>query len=131
MHKIPDARMETWQMPHYHVHVCEPGFTAERVKYSPLRELLYVRKSKVKFAVPGQKFIADDECVADVPRFTPRSIEVQEHSEICDLGGRSCRSVFLQCVQSIRVNGPERYNEENTERLKKRFGIHVKSIGMK
>ena len=111
--------------------VCEPGFTAEWVKYPPLRELLYVRKGKVKFTVLGQGFIADDECVVNIPRFAPHKLEVLEHSEIYDMGGQSYWSLFLQSVESLRVNNPDRYNEENIERLKKKFDIQIKSIGMK
>ena len=111
--------------------VCEPGFTAEWVKYPPLRELLYVRSGKVKFTVLGQEFIADDECVVDIPRFAPHCMEVLEHSEIYDLGGQSCWSLFLQNYASIRKFRPEQLTPENVEQLKKRFDIQIKSIGMK
>ena len=111
--------------------VCEPGFTAEWVKYPPLRELLYVRSGKGKFTVLGQEFIADDECVVDIPRFAPHKMEVLEHSEIYDLGGQSYWSLFFKCLEGYKVNNPERYTPENIERLKKRFDIQIASIGMK
>lgn len=111
--------------------VCEPGFTAEWVKYPPLRELLYVREGKVKFTVLGKEFIADDECVVDIPRFAPHSIEVLEHSEIYDLGGQTWWSMFLQCLESVKVNAPARYTEETIENFKKKFKVQIKSIGMK
>ena len=111
--------------------VAEPGFTAEWVKYPPLRELFYVRKGKVKFKVFNEEFIADDECVVDIPRFAPHSMEVLEHSEIYDMGGQSWWSMFFQCLQSIKVRNPDRYTEENVEALKKKFKIQIKSIGMK
>ncbi len=111
--------------------VAEPGFTAEWIKYPPLRELLYVRKGKVKFNVMGKEFIADDECVVDIPRFAPHSIEVLEHSEIYDMGGQSYWSLFFQNLESIRVKSPDRYNEENIENLKKKFDIQIKCIGLK
>ena len=103
--------------------VCEPGFTAEWVKYPPLRELFYLRKGKVKFTVLGREFIADDECVVDIPRFAPHSMEVLAHSELYDMGGQSWWSMFLQCLQSVQVNAPERYNAETIEDLKKKYAI--------
>ena len=111
--------------------VCEPGFTAEWVKYPPLRELLYVRSGKVKFTVLGQEFIADDECVVNVPRFAPHSIEVLEPSQIFDLGGQSYWSLFLQTYASIRKFHPEQLTPENVEMLKKKYQIQIAKIGMK
>ena len=111
--------------------VCEPGFTAEWVKYPPLRELFYVRSGKVKFTVLGQEFIADDECVVDIPRFAPHSMEVLAHSEIYDLGGQSYWSLFLMNYASIRKFKPEQLTPETVENLKKRFDVQIKSIGMK
>ena len=112
--------------------VCEPGFTAEWVKYPPLRELFYVRKGKVKFKALGEEFIADDECVVDIPRFAPHSMEVLEHSEIYDLGGQSYWSIFLQTYESLRRNSPEKLEDaEYLEKLKKRYDIQIAKIGMK
>ncbi len=111
--------------------VCEPGFTAEWVKYPPLRELLYVRKGKVKFTVLGQEFIADDECVVNIPRFAPHKIEVLEHAEIYDMGGQSYWSLFLDAVESVRKNNPDRNTPEYIEKLKKKFDIQIACIGMK
>ena len=111
--------------------VCEPGFTAEWVKYPPLRELLYLRKGRIRFKVLGKEFVADDECVVDIPRFAPHSMEVLEHSELYDLGGQSWWSMFLQSLQYVRTKAPERDNEETVEALKKRYDIQVRSIGMK
>ena len=111
--------------------VCEPGFTAQWVKYPPLRELLYLRKGKIKFTVLGREFVADDECVVDIPRFAPHSMEVLEPSELYDMGGQSWWSMFLQSVQSIRANAPERDTPETIEALKKKYDIPILSIGRK
>ncbi|MBR2520663.1 MAG: cupin domain-containing protein [Oscillospiraceae bacterium] len=111
--------------------VMEPGFTAEWVKYPKLRELLYVRSGKVKFTVLGEEFIADDECVVDIPRFAPHSIEVLEHSEVYDMGGQSYWSLFMQNYASILKHKPDTLTPEKLDELKKKFDIQIKSIGMK
>ncbi len=111
--------------------VMEPGFTAQWVKYPPLRELFYLRSGKVKFNICGQEFIADDECVIDAPRFAPRSIEVLEKSEMFDLGGQPYWSLFMQNYASIKHYDPDSLTAEKLEALKKRFNIQIASIGMK
>ena len=111
--------------------VMEPGFTAEWVKYPPLRELLYLRKGKIKFNVLGKEFTADDECVIDLPRLAPRSMEVLEHSELFDLSGQSWYSLFLQDYASIRAYDPDRLTPEKVEELKKHYDIQIAKIGMK
>lgn len=111
--------------------VMEPGFTAEWVKYPPLRELFYLRSGKIKFTVMGREFIADDECVIDIPRFAPHSIEVLEHSELFDLGGQSYWSMFLSNYLSVRTRTPGRLENGGLDALKEKFNIPVKCIGMK
>ena len=110
----------------------QPGFTAEWDKYPKLRELFYVRKGKVKFKVMNDEFIADDECVVDIPKFAPHSIEVLEETEMYDLGGQTYWSLFMQNYESIKNNDPERFAKPETlEDLKKKFNMPIKSIGMK
>ena len=111
--------------------VMEPGFTARWVKYPPLRELLYVRSGKVKFNILGKEFVADDECVVNVPRFAPHSIEALEHSEVYDLGGQSWWSLFFQNYTSIRTYDPKRLTPETIQRLKDQFHIQIESIAIK
>ena len=111
--------------------VMEKGFTAEWDEYPKLRELLFLRKGKVKFTVLGKEFIADDECVINIPRFAPHKIEVLEHSELYDLGGQSYWSLFLQCYNSIRTLHPERLTPETVDGLKKKFDVQIAKIGMK
>ncbi len=112
--------------------VMEPGFTAEWVKYPTLREEYYVRKGKVKFNIMGEEFIADDECVVNVPKFAPHSIEVLEKTEMYELGGQTQWSLFLQNYDSIKAFDPERLNDaEAMAALKKKFDVNIKSIGMK
>ena len=109
----------------------EPGFTAQWVKYPPIRELFYLRKGKVKFNILGKEFIADDECVINAPRFAPRSIEVLEPSEMYDLGGQPYWSLFLQNYASIKHYDPDSLTPEKLKELKDRFKIQIESIGMK
>ena len=112
--------------------VMEPGFTAEWEKYPRLRELFFVRSGKVKFKVMNEEFIADDECVVDIPRYAPHSIEVLEKTEMFDLGGQTMWSLFLQNYESIRNRAPERLNDPATlQALKDKFDCPIKSIGMK
>ena len=85
----------------------------------------------MKFTVLGKEFVADDECVINIPRFAPHKIEVLEHSELYDLGGQSYWSLFLQCYNSIRTFHPERLTPETVDGLKKKFDVQIAKIGMK
>ncbi len=112
--------------------VMEPGFTAQWDNYPALREVLYVRSGKVKFNIMGEEVIADRECVVDIPRFAPHSLEALEHSEVYDLGGQTMWSLFLQNYTSVRELDPERFAKPETiQELKEKFNCPIKSIGMK
>ena len=112
--------------------VMEPGFTAEWDKYPAVRDLFYVRKGKVKFNIMGEEVIADDECVVNVPKFAPHSMEVLEKTEMYELGGQTMWSLFLQQYTSVKQRFPERREDPATlETLKTKFNVTVKSIGMK
>ena len=111
--------------------IMEPGFTAQWVKYPPIRELFYLRSGKVKFNICGKEFIADDECVINAPRFAPRSIEVLEKSEMYDLGGQPYWSLFLRNCEAIKHYDPDSLTPEKLAELKKKFKIQIESIGMK
>lgn len=108
----------------------EPGFTAQWVKYPKLRELYYVRSGKIRFRVMDEEFLADNECVVDIPRFAPHSIEVLERAELYDLGGQTHWSLFLQSLESIRRNDPARLEDPAAmQSLREKFGVGVASIG--
>ncbi len=110
----------------------EPGFCVEWDKYPALREMLYIRSGKVKFNVMGKEFIADDECIVDLPRFAPRSMEVLEKADVYDFIGQTQWSMFLQNYASLKKFAPERFNDAaEIDALKKKFDVCVKSIGMK
>ncbi len=112
--------------------VMEPGFTAQWDNYPTLREVLYVRSGKVKFTIMGEEVIADQECIVDIPRFAPHSVEALEHSEVYDLGGQTMWSLFLQNYTSIRELDPDRFAKPETiQALKEKFNCPIKSIGMK
>ena len=112
--------------------VMQPGFTAEWDKFPAVRDEFYVRKGKVKFTIMGQEVIADDECIVDIPRFAPHSMEVLEETEMYELGGQTYWSLFLQQYTSLKNRFPERFNDPaEIEALKKKFADTVKSIGMK
>lgn len=112
--------------------VMQPGFTAEWDKYPAVRDEFYIRKGKVKFTIMGQEVIADDECVVNIPKFAPHSMEVLEETEMYELGGQTMWSLFLQQYTSLKLRYPERFNDPaEIEALKKKCAVTVKSIGMK
>ena len=129
--KIVVERWENGGVKELDCAVMEPGFTAEWVKYPPLRELFYLRSGKVKFTICGKEFIADEECVINAPRFMPRKLEVLEKAELYDLGGQPYWSLFLQSYASIQHYDPQRLTPETVAALKKKFRIQVDRIGMK
>ena len=111
--------------------LCEmqPGFKAEWVKFPKLREVFYVRKGKVRFKIYNDEFIADDECIVNVPKFAPHSIEALEYSEVYDLCAQSYWSLFLQNYDSIRTFDPERFAKPETiAALKQKFQVYVDKI---
>lgn len=110
--------------------VMEPGFTAEWEKFPVVRDLFYVRSGKVKFNIMGEEIIADDECIVNVPRFAPHSMEVLEKTEMYELGGQTMWSLFLQQYTSLLQRSPERLKDGTTlSELKKKFNVTVKSTG--
>lgn len=109
----------------------QPGFTAEWCKYPNLHEVFYLRKGKIKFKVYNEEFIADDECVINIPRFAPHSFEVLEPSDLYDMGGQTWWSLFFQDVQSIKKYDPARLTPETMAKLKERYHCNIASIGMK
>jgi mannose-6-phosphate isomerase-like protein (cupin superfamily) len=110
----------------------EPGFTAEWVKYPKNRELLYLRSGQVKFKIYNEEFIADDECIINIPKYAPHSLEVLKKSELFDLGGLTHWYSFLHDYMSVKTYDPERFSKPETiEALKAKFSCQIKSIGRK
>lgn len=110
----------------------EPGFTAEWVKYPKNRELLYVRNGKVKFRVMNDEFVAHSECLVNIPKFAPHSLEALTKAEVYDLGGLTFWSSFLHDYMSIKTYDPERFAKPGViEELKDKFDCPIKCIGMK
>ncbi len=110
----------------------EPGFTAEWVKYPKNRELLYLRSGRIKFKVFNEEFVAYDECVINIPKFAPHSLEALEKSELYDLGGLTFWSSFMHDYMSIKTYDPERLKQPGVvDGLKDKFNCPIKCIGMK
>jgi mannose-6-phosphate isomerase-like protein (cupin superfamily) len=110
----------------------EPGFTAEWVKYPKIRELLYVRNGEVKFKVMNDEFVAYSECLVNIPKFAPHSLEALTKAEVYDMGGLTMWSSFLHDYMSIKTYDPERFAKpEVIGELKEKFNCQIKCIGMK
>ena len=107
----------------------KPGFTAQWEKLPRYRELLYVRSGKVRFNIMGEEVIACDECLVDIPRFAPHSLEALEESDVYDLGGLTMWSIFLQSYSSIKKYDPARLEKPETlAALKEEFNVPILSI---
>jgi mannose-6-phosphate isomerase-like protein (cupin superfamily) len=107
----------------------EPGFTAEWVKYPKNRELLYLRSGQIKFKVMGEEFVAYDECIINIPKFAPHSLEVLTKAELYDLGGLTFWSSFMHDYMSIKTYDPERFNNPGViSDLKEKFNCQIKCI---
>ena len=127
--------IERWENAGVKELVCaqmEPGFTAEWTQYPQVRELLYVRSGEVKFKVMNEEFVAHSECIVNIPKFAPHSLEALTKAEVYDLGGQTYWSSFMQDYMSIKTFDPERFTKPETiEELKKKFNCPIKSIGIK
>ena len=109
----------------------EPGFTAEWVKYPTVREVLYVRSGKVKFKIYNEEFVAHDECVINIPKFAPHSLEALTEAEVYDLGGVTMWNNLLHDYISIKTYDPDRLkNPEVIEAIKAKANCPIKCIGM-
>ena len=145
--KNPDRPYASYEFPHCTVMVIttrwenagvnemicarmEKGFTVQWNPYPRERELYYVRHGLAEFTVYGEKHIAKEGCIVNIPRFAPHSLKALEDSEIYDMGGKPYWFAFLQDYEAIRTYAPERLKDpEELEKLRKKFGIEVCGIG--
>ncbi len=106
------------------------GFTAQWNPYPRERELYYVRHGLVEFTVYGEKHLAKEGCIVNIPRFAPHCLKALEDSEVYDMGGKPNWFAFLQDLESIRTYAPERLKDpEELTNLRKKFGVEVCAIG--
>ena len=97
--------------------------------YPRERELYYVRHGLAEFTVYGEKHIAKEGCIVNIPRFAPHSLKVLEDSEIYDMGGKPQWFAFLQDYEAIRTYDPQRLEKPETlADLRKKFGVEVSGI---
>ena len=97
--------------------------------YPRERELYYVRHGLAEFTVYGEKHIAKEGCIVNIPRFAPHSLKVLEDSEIYDMGGKPQWYAFLQYYEAIRTYDPQRLEKPETlADLRKKFGVEVSGI---
>jgi mannose-6-phosphate isomerase-like protein (cupin superfamily) len=107
----------------------EPGFKAEWVKYPKNRDLLYLRSGQVKFKVFNEEFVAYDECIINIPKYAPHSLEALTKAELYDLGGLTLWSSFMQDYTSIKTYDPDRFSKPETiNELKEKFNVQIKCI---
>ncbi len=94
--------------------------------YPRERELYYVRHGLAEFTVYGEKHVAKEGCIVNIPRFAPHSLKVLEDSEIYDMGGKPQWFAFLQDYEAIRTYDPKRLEKPETlTELRKKFGVEV------
>ena len=106
------------------------GFTAQWNPYPKKRELYYVRKGLVEFTVYGEKHVAKEGCLVNIPQFAPHSLKALEDSDVYDMGGKPNWFAFLQDYSAIRAHAPERFDDpEELVKLRNKFDIEVCGIG--
>ena len=89
-----------------------------------------MRHGLAEFTVYGDKHIAKEGCIVNIPRFAPHSLLALEDSEIYDMGGKPQWFAFFQDYEAIRTYSPQRLEKpEELENLRKKFGVEVRSIG--
>ncbi len=105
------------------------GFTVQWNPYPKERELYYVRHGLAEFTVYGEKHVAKEGCIVNIPRFAPHSLKALEDSEIYDMGGKPQWFAFLQDYEAIRTYDPKRLeNPDTLLQLRKKFGVEVCGI---
>ncbi len=112
--------------------ICAQLKKGVQVSWNPYpreRELYYVRHGLAEFTVYGEKHIAKEGCIVNIPRFAPHSLVTLEDSEIYDMGGKPYWFAFLQDYEAIRTYSPERLEKPETlTELRKKFGVEVCGI---
>jgi mannose-6-phosphate isomerase-like protein (cupin superfamily) len=109
----------------------EPGFYAEWVEFPTENEMYYVTEGEIKFKVYDEEFVAYPECFVKIPLYASHSIHALKRSVMYDINGLPRWQAFLQDRAGI-LNDPARANDLDVmEKLKLKFGVQVKSIGMR
>ena len=110
----------------------EKGFKAETVDFPEFRELYYVREGEIKFKIFDDEFVAYPECLVDIPKYLPHSIEALTKSAMYDMGGMTCWYDFLHDYTTIAKKDPERAKDPAViDELRKMNGCAIKSFGLK
>jgi mannose-6-phosphate isomerase-like protein (cupin superfamily) len=109
----------------------EKGFKAETVDFPAYRELYYVREGEIRFKIFDDEFIAYKECLVDIPKYLPHSIEALTKSAMYDMGGMTCWYDFLHDYTTLLKKYPDRAKDPAViESLKKLDGCQIKSFGL-
>jgi quercetin dioxygenase-like cupin family protein len=109
----------------------EPGFYAEWVEFPTENEMYYVTEGEIKFTVYDEEFTAYPECFVKIPLYASHSIHALKKSVMYDINGLPRWQAFLQDRAGI-LRDPARANDPETmEKLKLKYGIQIKSIGLR
>ena len=106
------------------------GFKAETVQFPEYRELYYVREGEIKFKIFDDEFVAYPECLVDIPKFIPHSMEALTDATMYDMGGMTYWYDFLHDYTTLQTKFPDRAKDpEVIEKLKKSDRVQIKSFG--
>ena len=115
---------EVWRME------MEEGFHAEWVDFPEYRELYYVTGGEIRFKVCEDEFVAHSECLVDIPKHLPHSIEVQKNAVVYDMGGMTCWFDLLHDYTTLLKKAPGRIaNHEEMAELLEFNRCQIKSYG--
>ena len=108
----------------------EKGYRAESVEFPENRQLFYLVEGELECKVCEDSFVADKECLIDIPRHYKHSLKAKTDVVMYDVGGLSGWYNFLHDYTAVKKNSPEKFNDEKyIANLKKKNKIVIKSFG--
>jgi len=109
----------------------EKGFKAETVDFPAYRELYYVREGQIKFKIFNDEFVAYPECLVDIPKYIPHSMEALTKAAMYDIGGLTCWYDTLHDYTTILKKFPEKAKDPvEIEKRRALNRFQIKSFGL-
>ena len=108
----------------------EKGFHAESVDYPGHRSLIYLTDGAVEVKIYDDEFVADKECLIDIPKNLKYTIKAKTDAKMYEVGGLSGWYNFMHDYTAVKKNNPDKFNDEKyIADLKKKNQIFIKSCG--
>lgn len=91
--------------------------------------LLYVESGKLEVKIMGQSYIAEGDCLIDIPPYHTYDIRVLENAVVYDYGGETDLMALLEDLKSVHTYAPERIAEKvEFERFLRKYSCYATKL---